>query len=135
MTIGQFILAQQLGKVEKFDSKSDEDSAIPVPPVSDLTVANVVTSRLKTSENLHRPALDIDIPSYLIRSTTEGHHHLYIDKVITWNEYKMLLITMAAIGILDDGYVAASIARGHTTLRLPWIQKEAQPQVPMFPTE
>lgn len=32
-------------------------------------------------------------------------------------------MTLAAAGVLEDGYVRASIARKHTAVRLPWIRK------------
>lgn len=78
----------------------------------------------------HAPTLDIDIPAYLIPSSTPGHSHLYIDVEITWDKYVKLLNVMAECGILEEGYVKASIAKGGTYVRLPHIKKPPPPNEP-----
>lgn len=78
-------------------------------------------------EPLHRPVLDIDFPAHLIPSTTEGHFHLYLDKTMTWGNFEKLLLVMGEVGLLEQGYVDASIARGYSSVRLPWVKKEVQP--------
>lgn len=75
-------------------------------------------------ENVHRPVLDIDFPVKLVPSSTEGHFHLYLDKEMPWSTYKNLLNALAAAGIIEKGYAAASIARGYSTVRLPWEKKD-----------
>lgn len=81
------------------------------------------TALAKLPETFHRPILDLDIPAHLIPSTTPGHGHLYLDKVLTWSQYVTLLDCLAAVGIIEPGYRDASIAREFTAVRLPWIRK------------
>jgi hypothetical protein len=99
----------------------------------DLGTANVVTSRMVQiptqdyGDQIHRPVLDLDMPATLIPSSTEGHFHLYIDKEIPWRKYEDLLYAMAECGILEQGFVNASVERGFTAARLPWIKKVVAP--------
>lgn len=71
----------------------------------------------------HYPVLDLDLPVYVVPSSTPGHSHLYIDHLMTWEKYVALLRALADAGLVEEGYVKASIARGHTALRLPWVRK------------
>jgi hypothetical protein len=94
--------------------------------VSDPKDGTVVTSEYYMNGILmHKPVLDIDMPVTVLPSSTPGHYHLFIDKELTWDSYVQLLSVMSAIGILEDGFVSASLARGHTAVRLPWIKKES----------
>jgi hypothetical protein len=77
----------------------------------------------------HTPLLDIDMPAALIPSSTEGHYHLYIDKEMTWREYKRFLKAMMKAGIIEKGYYKVSVKRKATQLRLPWIKKVEAPAV------
>lgn len=81
--------------------------------------ANLVTSHMKDAPGKHVVALDIDMPAQLFPSKTPGHYHLYIDKVMEWDDYVELLNALAKAGIIEQGYAAASIAKGCTALRLP----------------
>lgn len=83
--------------------------------------AEVVSSEI--GEGLHCPVLDLDIASALVPSTTPGHYHLYIDQPMTWRKYKRMLKAMARAGVLEKGYVKASIRRKHTAVRVPWLKK------------
>ena len=91
---------------------------------TDLDKAHVTTSMVAGSE-MHKVVLDIDMPAVLLESSTPGHHHLYIDHEMTWENYKRLLNVMAEVGLLEPGYVGASETRKHTALRLPWVRKDA----------
>lgn len=105
--------------------------------LGDLSEANVVTSisgdsskgerlldvDLDTRKGYHRPVLDLDVPAFLVPSSTPGHSHLYIDRLLNWDAYRQLLTALGRAGIIEDGYVGASIARGHTAVRLPWVPK------------
>jgi len=88
----------------------------------DLDEAEVVSSELKGSKK-HAPVIDLDIPHTLVPSTTEGHSHLYLDVPMPWWKYRVLLAVLAWTGIVQKGYVRASVRRGHTDVRLPWIKK------------
>lgn len=75
--------------------------------------------------NMHRPILDIDFGAALIPSTTEGHFHLYLDKPMTWKNYVRMLNVLAEVGVIEPGYARASIERGYSSTRLPWVKKGA----------
>lgn len=77
-------------------------------------------------EDYHRPILDIDFPAHVYPSSTEGHNHLYLDRMLTWEKYEALLKALGDAEILEPGYVSASLARKHTAVRLPWVKKEDQ---------
>lgn len=74
----------------------------------------------------HRPVLDIDIPIKVVPSSTPGHSHLFIDHAMAWPAYQKLLHALAEAGIVESGYVAASVRRGHTSARLPHVKKKLQ---------
>lgn len=59
----------------------------------------------------------------LIPSTTLGHHHLILDVDLPWKQYFKLLELLGACGIIERGYVKASIRRGYSAIRPPWIKK------------
>lgn len=129
----EYVRAHQLAKLAPAQDNEewDGDYSGEVVPADKLEEAEVVTSLtgeqkpaiFGSVDTMHRPILDIDIPMHIIPSTTEGHGHLYIDKELTWWEYKRLLHALADCGIIERGYLNVSIAREHTAVRLPWIKK------------
>lgn len=76
--------------------------------------AHVVTS--PDPDALHGFCVDIDLPCALVESSP-GKYHLYIEKEIRWDDYQMLLEQLANCGIVEEGYVRVSRARGATFLR------------------
>lgn len=90
--------------------------------IMDVEDATIATSLIKDSFN-HLVLLDIDMGVELIPSTTPGHYHLAINKVLPWSQYRELLIALMVAGILEEGYVHSSIERGYTAVRLPWVKK------------
>lgn len=101
---------------------------------SDLTEADVTSSLLRPTTfaqdgDRHIIALDIDVPAYLIPSSTHGHSHLYIDVPggIPHDGYMALVSLLAHLGVLEKGYAQVSRHRGHTDLRLPWVRKGREP--------
>lgn len=74
-------------------------------------------------EGWHLPTLDLDIPCELVESSTPGHHHLYIDMAITWDQYVTLLTTLRDVGIIQEGYYNLSMHRKATFLRKPGVVK------------
>lgn len=103
------------------DSDNIQDREPKEVPSADA--ANLIASKL--SDGRHAPALDIDLPCELVASSTPGHFHLYIDKPMSWEEYRLLLHTLAYVGIIEDGYYNASVKQGATFLRPPGQLKEA----------
>lgn len=103
----------------------------PVVDVDILEAANIATSRVRRPGEtapygpaaMHRPLLDIDMPAKLIPSTTPGHFHLFIDREMPWCQYARLLRALGRAGILEPGYVTASLERGYSAVRLPWVKK------------
>lgn len=84
--------------------------------------ADVISSEL--GNGMHAPAIDIDVPIRAIPSSTPDHWHLYIEKAMTWRQYKRILRALVAAGVVEPGYYKASKGRGGTHLRLPWIKKQ-----------
>lgn len=89
-----------------------------------LDEANVVTSRVGVGET-HKVAIDLDMDAALIPSTTPGHHHLIIDHQMSWDDYSDLLHRLCEVGLIQEGYLNASLKRGATVLRTPWTKKGA----------
>ncbi|ALJ19561.1 hypothetical protein [Microbacterium sp. No. 7] len=110
--------------VASIDDNEDYTEAGGRRLTDDLEEATVITSRTTGGEK-HKIVLDIDLPAKLIPSSTEGHFHLFIDKEISELAYFGLLEALRNVGVLEDGYVSASLARGHTAVRLPWVRKGA----------
>lgn len=126
---GQVVMA-----VENLDG--DYDDAQNGRAIADLEHGNVVTSWMDPgpgdptvapwdvpTPQQHRPVLDLDFPAYVVPSSTDGHCHLYLDRAMSWETYRTLLHALAAAGVLEQGYVGASVDREHTTVRLPWVKK------------
>lgn len=107
------------------DSEQMENTAI--PPEATMADANIVTSRFGNGQARHVVVLDIDRPAWLVRSSTPGHFHLYIDVPggVPHETYMALLGTLADAGVVEYGYARASQARGFSSARFPWIKKES----------
>ena len=74
---------------------------------------------LLPTEHRHRLILDIDHDVKVIPSSTPGHHHLYIDVDMPRPVLEHLLKALAEAGVIEEGYAAASLAQGYTTVRMP----------------
>lgn len=98
-----------------------------------LDEAQVITSRIVGTvpeafpfdirEERHKVVLDIDMPAKLIPSSTPGHSHLYIDHAMSDRQWRVLIEALAYAGIIEPGYANASLQRGFTAVRLPWVKK------------
>lgn len=84
---------------------------------------NAFSSEIVGSSDLHAPVLDIDFEARLVPSSTPGHYHLYLDKAVEWDAYERFLRAAADAGILQEGYVNASIERRATFVRKPGVKK------------
>jgi hypothetical protein len=106
--------------------KIETDDVAKVIREAPLAEANSVSSRYISGSKLvlHKPLLDIDVPAMLVPSTTPGHHHLYIDVAIAWEDYAELLKLLGRLGILQTGYVRACLEREASWLRTPWTRKD-----------
>lgn len=65
----------------------------------------------------HLPCIDIDHPLEVRESSTPGHFHLLIGKPMEWTRYIKLLDALADAGLVERGYVEASLNRGQTFVR------------------
>lgn len=89
---------------------------------------NLVSSLLE--DGWHAPCLDIDIPMFVIPSTTPGKQHVYFPTVrLTWQQYDKLLWALTVAGILENGYYNASAKRQMTCLRLPGVRKYSKEEI------
>lgn len=104
------------------ESSQEADWRDSVEEVTSLDDAEIVTSEFRHGY-AHMPVLDIDVPIAVIPSSTPGHSHLFIGVEMEWSVYAKLIYAMADAGILENGYVDASDARGFTAVRLPWVTK------------
>lgn len=119
-----------------FEAEMPYEVDRPSALTDDRGKATCVTSRIRSEQPasldwllkhpnkvMHRPVLDIDIPIKVVPSSTPGHSHLFIDIAMSWGDYEKLLWALAAAGIVEEGYVHASVRRGHTSVRLPHVRK------------
>jgi len=118
-------IEHELCQVDSLAGDSEEPEAWESDRTStqDLTTANTISSRIFGLDHWHAPVLDIDLPCHLEPSSTPGHFHLFIDKPMPWSAYVKVLEVLAEAGILQRGYADASIERGATYVRLPWVRK------------
>lgn len=91
---------------------------------STLEDATLIGSLTKAGSKWHFPVIDIDHPCKLVESSTRGHFHLYVDKEVTWERYKMILLSLVDAGIVERGYYEASVQHGQTFVRKPGLTKE-----------
>lgn len=94
---------------------------------------NLVSSKLSIpfgrglflNNELHAPVFDVDIPCRYVKSSTEGHGHLYFDSLrLTWPQYVALLGALASAGIISPAYFSHSVDKGMTTVRPPHVRKK-----------
>ena len=85
--------------------------------------ANLVGS--SGADGLHHPVVDLDVPAFLVPSSTPGHSHLYINVAVPWEGYLKLLDVLAELGIVEPAYVSHSKEQGQTLVRVPWVRKAA----------
>jgi hypothetical protein len=77
----------------------------------------------QVQDGWHTVMIDVDHACRLVRSSTPGHYHLYIDVAMPWWRYRRLLRALKNCGIIEPGYYSASVARKATHVRLPWVRK------------
>lgn len=101
----------------------DDISKWPSPcrPETDRKKANLVGSLCP--DGMHMPAIDIDMPCSLVPSTTPGHFHLYIDKPMTFMEYKKFVKAFIDAGIVEPNVMKYMELNGMTTLRPKGVKK------------
>ena len=134
MTLDDIIARSRKFVVSEWSLVSNEPFPTPVIEAFSQDNADVYSSEANTI-NLHRIVLDIDMPAFLVESSTPGHYHLVIDKLLTWADYEVLLRALAEAGVIQQGFLNAALQRKATMLRLPWKKKFAQGGVVMGPRD
>jgi hypothetical protein len=116
-------MPRKLGKADL----TVEYSEILPEEVTNLEEANVVLSLLEGTgpEPRHAPVIDIDIPHVYVPSSTPGHGHLYLDINMSNRAFWVLMEALVNAGVVEQGYLNASRARGYASVRLPWVKKES----------
>lgn len=124
MNVLSLLANLRLFKVTKWDESSSVTSSKEErEPATSIAEANVSTSIRQDAEDHHALLLDLDVPAWLVPSSTKGHSHLYVDVKIPTPAYFALLDALAAAGVIQHGYANSSKHRGGTALRLPWVKK------------
>lgn len=118
-----FCRRQVSGISELFGGSDDPSGEVEKLVAAPLSESNLVCSRIAGLPDMHIPVLDLDMDAMLIESSTPGHHHLFIDRPMTWESYVKLLDVLAEVGILEPGYVSVSKKRRMTQVRTPWTEK------------
>lgn len=118
----------------------DEDSSVTYSqeerePAPSIAEANVSTSIREDAPDHHALLIDLDVPAWLVPSSTPGHSHLYVDVKIPTPTYYALLDALADARVIQRGYANSSKHRGGTALRLPWVKKPTTTAVPETLTE
>lgn len=92
--------------------------------VTSVTRDQSIPGTTPFAETMHKVVIDLDHDARLVPSSTPGHHHLFIDKPMRWDQLVRLLCVLAEVGLVEPGYVSASIERGHTSVRLPDVKRD-----------
>lgn len=104
-----------------------DDILYPTTEENANLVSSVQVDSTGRPTGLHLPVIDVDLPCDFVPSSTPGHGHLYIDKALTWDQYRILLHVLMVLGIVEPGYVAVSEKRGATFVRKPGEVKPSTP--------
>lgn len=102
--------------------RSTEYTEGSVEPTTDVNKANLILSKGPDSY-CHYPVLDLDFRAHLIPSSTKGHHHLYLEKALSHDDYLLLLTVLERLGIIQKGILNRFLESGFTCVRPPWLKK------------
>jgi hypothetical protein len=72
----------------------------------------------------HTPIIDLDMDATLVPSSTPGHHHLYIDKKLTYEQYRRLIEVMYEVALVEYGILCQIQSDKRTIARLPGVKKD-----------
>jgi hypothetical protein len=93
---------------------------------ADEVDATLATSLLPNGN--HMPVIDIDLPCMLLPSTKPGHHHLIINKEMTWGQFLNMLQAMTDAGVVQPGFNHHTRRRGRAFIRYPGVTKANEAQ-------
>jgi hypothetical protein len=80
----------------------------------------------------HMPVIDLDGPHKLVRSSTKGHGHLYIDQPITWRKYKRILKALKKAGVIEYGWYKTAMNYRMSFVRAPGVTKKITPMPAVY---
>jgi hypothetical protein len=60
----------------------------------------------------HIPLFDLDVNAELLRSKTDGHYHLAIDRAVSWRAYLRILKAMVKAGLIEESWYRLVKQRG-----------------------
>ena len=124
--------SRTFAKVQDFSDSCAPDGKLNDATPCDEEHANLISSLLEAPEGIdpfdtggprHAVTLDIDMEARLLPSSTKGHYHLFIDRVLSWEQYVVLLQALAYAGIIEDGYFRAALRQKQTFVRKPGVTK------------
>lgn len=78
---------------------------------------------VRYTDGMGRVDFKTDCDFSLTDSSTINHKHLIIGKDLVWGKYIELLNTLAQCGIIEAGFAKASIRKGYSAIRPPWVHK------------
>lgn len=121
-TIFQGRVLMHSNRVE--DGKSVLKYGESVIPWVDRAEANLCSS-IAAHGGGHMPCFDIDIPfnNMRILESASGNSHLYINKLMTWEQCCKLMNVMVEVGLLEAGWVKACKSQGCMRVRMPGYPK------------
>lgn len=91
----------------------------PDAPIAEVRASNVLAEAMAR----YRKALLIAAPVTVRPSSTQEHHHVYVDAEIGWPDYKVLLARCRDAGLIEEAWLKASLERGMTMLLRPGLTK------------
>lgn len=95
-----------------------------VQMLADLNISHRMPAMVhRLPDGMGRLDIRTDTQFALIDSSTIGHKHLIIGVELEWKKYEELLNLLARCGILEPGFAKASIAKGYSAIRPPWVHK------------
>lgn len=83
--------------------------------------SNLLSSEVEPDK--HLAVIDCDYPVIVMESSTPGHGHLYIEKEMTWEQYKALLEGMFKAGLIQKAWYENALKDKRTYVRLPHVKK------------
>lgn len=87
---------------------------------------NLVSSR--TSRGTQMPVLDLDFDHLVVESSTEGHHHLFINVEMSYVKWAVLMLVLWWTGVIEMGNAVWSLRRGANFVRNPGTKKVPGPE-------
>lgn len=119
-----FVAFRKLWKSAGKLNRNWRDGAEDVPrSPSVVGEANLVGSEAQGIPGYHLPVLDLDFPIHAEPSSTEDHYHLYLNKLITWEQYEAILKAFFDAGLIEEGWYEMSVRRRQGFVRYPGVRK------------